>query len=118
MAVKSRVSRLRHRWVVLIIVLILGFVAVRLADQGFPIHHYSVIDDHTLILGTVTGPWTWTRITSVTETTSLVTVGVSSLSAPLPGFGDDIAELRVTLGDPIGGRTVIDASSGLPVPRR
>ncbi len=117
MAVNSRVWRLRRRWVVLVVVLILGFVAVRLADQGFPIHYYRVIDDHTLMLGTVTGPWTWTRITTVRETTSWVTVGVSSLSAPLAGFGDDVAELKVILRDPIGGRTVIDASSGLPVPR-
>ncbi len=113
---KGRVSRLRPRWVVLI-VLILAFAAVRLADQGTPIHYYRVIDDHTLILGTVTGPWRWTRITTAVETTSLVTVGVSSLSAPLPGFGDDVDELKVTLRGPIGGRTVIDASSGLPVPR-
>jgi hypothetical protein len=115
--VTSRLPRLRWRWIVLVVVLVLALGVVRLADKSFPIYDYRVIDDHTIVIGTVTGPWTWTRVTTVTETTSSVTVGVSSISAPGPGFGDDILELTVTLRDPIGDRTVIDASDGLPVRR-
>jgi hypothetical protein len=113
----SRLSAVRRRWIVLVGIVVLGVAVVLVADQGSPIHDYRVIDDHSLAVAITTGPWTWTRVTTVSETTSTVTIGVSSLSAPLAGFGDDLAELTVTLHDPIGNRTVIDASTALPVPR-
>lgn len=108
---------MRRRWIALVVVLVVAIVAVRLFDRDAPIHYYRVINDYALSVGTITGPSTWTRVTTVTETSSSITVGVASLSAPLPGFGDNIYELTVLLRDPIGVRTVIDASSGLPVPR-
>lgn len=98
------------------VVVALVAIAIRLLDASGPIFTYRVIDDYTLGIGTVTGPGTWTRVTAVTETSSSISVTVNSLRAPLPGTGDDILELRVTLSAPIGGRTVIDAN-GLPVPR-
>ena len=107
----------KRAWISLAVVLALVVVAVRLLDKPAPIHYYRVIDDHTIAVGTVTGPGTWTRVSAVTETTTSITVSVSSLTAPLPGSGDDILELNVTMRDAIDGRTVIDASSGLPVPR-
>jgi hypothetical protein len=114
----TRMPRLRRRWIVLVAVLIMALAYVRLADASYAVYQYRVVDDHTFQISSVTGPWTWTRVTGVTETTSSVIVSVNSISFQFaPGFGDDIVWLVVTLRDPIGDRTVIDASSGLPVPR-
>ena len=101
----------------MVVVLALVALAVRLQDKPTAIHYYRVIDDRTIAVGTITGPGTWTRVTAATETTTSITVSVSSLTAPLPGAGDDILELNVTVQDAIDGRSVIDANSGLPVPR-
>lgn len=114
----NRIVTLRRRWVVLIAGVILVVLVVRLADVAFAISSYRVIDGRTLAVETISGPWTWTRVTSLTETASSVTVGVSSISAPLAGYGGDIVEVTVNLRDPIGSRTVIDASSGHAVPRK
>jgi hypothetical protein len=67
---------------------------------------------------TVTGPGTWTRVTSVAETNATVTVSISSLRAPLPGFGDDIVEFTVTVREPLADRSVVDGRDGYFVPRR
>lgn len=107
----------RRSWILLLVAVALVVVAVRVQQPTVPIFSYRVIDDDTLAIQTVTGPWTWTRLTGVAETPSSITVGVGALSVPLPGYGGDILELTVTLQDPIDGRTVIDGSSGLPVPR-
>ena len=79
---------------------------------------WRLIDGHTLVVESITGPGTWTRLTVVTEASSTVTIGVSSLRAPLPSTDVGIpVEFTVSLGEPIGDRVVIDASSGVPVPR-
>ena len=117
MRATGKLPRVRGRWIVVIAVLALALGSWRLADQGAPIHSYRTVNDRTLVVTTVTGSWTWTRVTSVVESSASVTIAVSSISAPLAGFGDDIQELSVTLHDPLGNRTVIDATSGLPIPR-
>ncbi len=108
-------SKPRWRFIIAAIVLVLTVAAFRLGDARAPIFYYRVIDNHTVVVGTVTGPWTWTRVTTLTETPSSVTIGVNSLSAPLAGAGDNAVELTVVLHDPIDGRTVTDANAGLPV---
>jgi hypothetical protein len=72
-----------------------------------------------LVAGTVTGQGAWTRVTSVTETPSTVTITVSSFLFQIgPGTAVGIpVESVVKLRDPITGRTVVDGSSGLPVVR-
>ena len=80
-------------------------------------YYARVVDDHTLVIGTVSGPGVWTRVTSVQEASDRVVIGVSSLRAPLPGTGDDVTELTVHLVELIGAKTVIDANTGLDVPR-
>jgi hypothetical protein len=97
------------------IILVLVAAAVRLGNVGAPIFYYRVINDHTVAVGTVTGPWTWTRVAGVTETSSSISVAVSSLSVPLAGSGDNAVELTITLQDPIDSRTVRDANAGSSV---
>ncbi len=85
-------------------------------DRATPIYYYRSINDYAISVGTISGPNTWTRVTGLSETDSSVTVDVKSLSAPLPGTGDDVYELTVLLANPLGGRTVIDGSYAGSVP--
>lgn len=87
-------------------------------DQRAPIDYYRLADDHTVTVGAGTGPTLWARVTTVTETDSSVTIGVSGVRAPLPSTSSQVTELTVTLQAPLNDRSVIDASSGLLVPRR
>src|SRR3954452_19072676 len=109
----------RRRVVVLAIALVFAALAVRALDSPSRLEYYRVINDRTLVVGTDVGPGAWTRVTGTAETSSTVTVAVSSfLLRPGPGPAEAIpAELTVNLGDPIGDRVVIDASTGLPVQR-
>jgi hypothetical protein len=113
----TRLRTLRRRWIVLVVALALVVAAIRLGDVTVPIYYYRVINDRTLVVGSTTGPWTWLRITKVSETSTSVTVEARHLSAPLPGFGDEAVELTVILRDPIGDRTLIDADTGAVVSR-
>lgn len=114
-----RLPSFRRRWVVVAVILVLVVMAVRLLDSASRIDYYRVSDDRTLIVGTVTGPVAWTRVTSVVETPSTVTITVSSLSIQLgPGTAlgypvESVAKLH----DPVASRTVIDGSSGLAIQR-
>src|SRR3954470_373101 len=118
-AVRERRARrqFRRRWIALGVVLLLIFVSVRGLDRPTPIWYYRVVNDRTLALGLVSGPGTWTRLTRSEERIDTITLGADSLTAPLPGYGDDLIEITITLNDPIGAKSVIDASSGLVVPR-
>jgi hypothetical protein len=114
-----RLARVRRRWITVAVVLLLVIVAVRLLDSASWIYYYRVVDDQTLVVGTVTGPGAWTRVTNVTETPATVTIIVSSFLiqfAPGTAVGVPV-ESVATLRDPIGTRTVIDGSSGVPVLR-
>jgi hypothetical protein len=98
----------------------LGAVAaVRALDHPSWIYYCRLEGDRTLVLGTVDGPGADVRVTSVIETPTAVTVTVSSLLielGPSAGFGVQY-EPTATLPDPLGARTVIDGSSGLPIQR-
>jgi hypothetical protein len=111
--------RLRRRWIAVLVVLVLVVLAVRALDSASWIYYYRVIDDRTLIVGTVEGPGAWTRVTSIIETPSTITITVSSFLIRLgPGTSEGIPiESVANLTDPIGTRTVLDGSSGLPVIR-
>jgi hypothetical protein len=114
-----RLPRVRRRWITVAVVLLLVVVAVRLLDGASWIYYYRVVDDRTLVVGIITGPGAWTRVTSVTETPATVTITVRSLVVQLgPGTAVGVpVESFAMLQDPIGTRTVIDGSSGLPVLR-
>jgi hypothetical protein len=118
--VTMRLPRARRRWIAVAVVLVLVVTAVRLLDSASWIYYYRVVDDQTLVVGTVEGPGAWTRVTSVSETPSTITITVSSLLfRPGPGTAVGVpVESVAKLHDPIAGRTVLDGSSGLPVLRR
>ena len=111
--------RLRRRWflaVAAFVVVVSVVLGLRDLDRPAPLFGYKILDDHNIAVQTVSGPSAWTRLDSLTETTVSVTVGVTSWTAPLlAGSGDDISWIAVRLRDPIGTRTVVDASSGQPL---
>ncbi|HEX2754185.1 MAG TPA: hypothetical protein VHM48_01905, partial [Candidatus Limnocylindrales bacterium] len=76
-------------------------------------------DEHSLVVGTATGPGAWTRVTSVTETPTTVTITVNALMVQLgPAAAYAVpVEITASLHDPIGDRTVIDGSTRLVVQR-
>lgn len=114
-----RLARVRRRWIAVAVLLILVIATVRLLDGSSWVYYYRVVDDRTLVVGTITGPGAWTRVTSVTETPATITITVGSLLIQL-GAGTAVGipvESDARLHDPIGIRTVIDGSSGLPVLR-
>ncbi|MBF6606732.1 MAG: hypothetical protein IVW53_14275 [Chloroflexi bacterium] len=112
-----RFPRRWRRWVVAAVVVILVVASIRALDSVSWIRYYRVVDDQTLSVGTITGHGAWTRVTSLTETPSAVTITVSSLRLQLgPGTADGVPVVtEVALHEPIGSRTVIDGSTGLPV---
>jgi hypothetical protein len=110
--------RLRRRWLVLALVVVLVLVSARLLDRAVPIMYYRVTEARTVVVGTLTGPGAWTRLSSVVETPSTVTISVSALQAPLPGTDVGYTlELVVKLQDPLGTRSVVDSSSRAQVQR-
>src|SRR5665811_1738652 len=117
-----RALRLRRWWVVvavIAIVTVLVFTVYGSFDRPSWIDYYRVVDDETLLVGTISGPGATVRVTNVTETSSTVTITVSTFLfqiGPQAGVGipnESVAKLHDTLGS----RSVIDGSSGLPVER-
>jgi hypothetical protein len=111
--------KVRRRWIVLAIVVAVLFTSYRLLDSRTYIYYYRVVDDHTLAVGTVSGPGAWARVSSVTETPTTVSVIVSNFYFQLgasTGVGIEY-ESVAKLQDPLGTRTVIDGSDGHSVER-
>ena len=108
-----RTPRPKRRWIVVAAVVLFVIVSVRALDRATPIDYYRIVDQQTLVVGTMTGTASWTRVAGVAETPSTITITVSSLNAPVPGT--DVGyrlELTVELVAPIGSKTVVDGSSG------
>jgi hypothetical protein len=99
-------------------VAVLAVLAVRALDSPSRLDYYRIVDDRTLVVGTDVGPGSWTRVTSIVETPSTITIAVGSfLIQPGPGAAEAVPlELTVDLGDPISARTVVDASTGVAIP--
>ena len=77
---------------------------------------YQVVGDDTLLVATVTGTLEWTRVTSVVETSSEVSIEVRSNPWPLPQSSEGHATtLTVNLEEPLGSRRVIDPFHVVPL---
>ena len=104
---------------VLVAILVAGGLAgLLLFGRVTPIESYRVDDDGRLIVTTMSGGHgQWNRIADVGETGDgvVVTVRTASLPVLIADIGVP-AELVVALDDPLGERTVFDASSGQPIP--
>ncbi len=112
--------RLRRRWVVVVaLVVVIVFTAYHLLDSATRIDYYRVVDEHTLLLGTISGQGANVRVTNVTEASTAVTVTVTTFFLQLgPSTAEGYPyESVAKLQDPLGSRAVIDGSNGLQVQR-
>jgi hypothetical protein len=113
-----RVPRVRRRWLVLAVVVVLVLVSVRLLYQPLTLDSYRTLDARTLVVTGHGAPGAWTNLSDVTETDTRVTVRVDALTfTPFPGTAAGYPlDVEVRLDAPLGGRTVVDGSTGLEVP--
>ncbi len=111
---------MRAKWrrlVAIALIAVLAVGVVRLADRRLTIGYYRLVGDRTLVVGAgVAGHTFWARLTGVDESPTTVTVTVSEL-VPIVSNTHSPTEFVVELRDPLGSRTVIDATNGDPVPR-
>jgi hypothetical protein len=71
-----------------VVVVVIAVVALTGADHSEPIHYYRVIAPAVIAVEVDSAPGVWTRVTGVEETSSSVTVHVSSdRSCRLPAAG-------------------------------
>ncbi len=115
------IPRPRRRWLLLSTILFVVFCLIGMAactilvtDRAVRIDYYRVVDQKTLVIGAETDTSSWTRVTSVVETATTVTITVRALPPPIrngTGGGQGV-EFIVKLRDPIGSRTVVDGSRG------
>ncbi len=117
-----KARRLRRRWAALGavgLVVILIFIGYRLLDRPNAIFYYRVVDEQTLLAGTISGPNANVRVTNVVETPSTVTITVSGLDISVGasnGLGTGYESIA-KLSQPLAARTVIDGSDGQTVER-
>jgi hypothetical protein len=114
-----RIPKIRRRWFIVGIVVIVALVAIRLLDQPLRLESYRTLDEQTIAVVGYGAPYSWARVTAVKETGSAVTVSVNAITIQL-GAGSEAATriyIPIYLSEPLGDRAVIDKSSGQEVPR-
>jgi hypothetical protein len=119
----AAVPREHRRWATLALAAfsagLLMLLVYGALDSPTHIYYYRVLDERTLAVGTVSGPGARVRVTDVAETPTTVTITVRSFLIRLgPGSTGGVSyESEAKLREPLGRRSVIDASSGQPVER-
>ena len=115
---RMSVTRIRGRWVVLAVILIVAVVTLRLLYQPVTLQSYRIVDPQTLVVtgyGARTAP---TNLSDVTETGATVTIRVDAFTfelGPTTGEGHPL-DVVVPLDGPLGDRIVIDGSTGQEIP--
>ena len=97
---------------VVIIALIAGGVRLTMTHT-YPVG-YCLLDDYNLAVQVIGAKAQWRGVT-VDETDSTVSIDLKEISIRGPGFDDGITYVVVRLNDPLGNRTVIDASTAAAV---
>jgi hypothetical protein len=107
----------KRRWLALGLVALSVLAVIRWQDRAGPFLSYRLVDERTILVDVFAPDVGWTRVTGVVETSTEVTITVSTIEVQWgPGFvKEHQAALKVTLKDPLGSRAVVDASSGQTV---
>jgi hypothetical protein len=112
-----KMPRVRRRWVVLGLVVVLALGTLRLLYQPLTLESYRMLDPQDLAVVGYGAPGAWTNVSDVTETQSTVTISVNAFTfEPFPHT--DVGarlEVQIHLRAPLGSRTVIDGSTGQEV---
>jgi hypothetical protein len=111
--------RVRRRWLALGLVVVLVLVSLRLLYQPVTLRSYRELDPQTLVVAGIGAPGAWTHLDGVQETQSTVTISVSAFTLELGPHTDagNLLEVQVHLTAPLGGREVVDGSTGQPLAR-
>ena len=98
---------------------VIAAAAIRLAVTPTFVGGYEVLDEYNIALRVLGASPTWRALTTHTETSTEVTIGLSEISLQLgPGFGDErVAYVAVRLRDALADRDVVDATTGILIPR-
>ena len=109
----------KRRWLALGLVAVSVLAVLRYEDRAGPFASYQVVDDRTILVDVFAPDTGWTRVTGVVETSTEVTITVSTIEWQLgPGYiTEHQVGFTVTLKDPLGSRAVVDSSNGLEVKR-
>ena len=113
-----RVPEVRRRWIVLAVVIVLALATLRLLYQPLTLDSYRVLDQQVLVVTGHGYHGAWTRLSEVDETESTVMVRVDAFTlvpGPSTGLGSPL-DVVVRLAAPLGGRRVIDGSTGQEIP--
>jgi hypothetical protein len=102
-----------------------GVIAIALVAVLGSVHPgfvggYRQVDADTIELQLLGARPIWRAVTQHTENASMVTVGIREIPALQlgAGFGDEaIGLVTIRLSQPLADRAVIDADTGLPIPR-
>jgi len=110
-------TRRRRAVAAAVVVLVIG--AIRLAITSTFATGYLVIDNYNVAVQVIGAHPTWRAVTVQTETATQVTIGIDEIALAIgPGSGDErIAYVVATLHDPLAGRRVVNAATGLELPR-
>jgi hypothetical protein len=105
--------RARRVLIALGAVVVVIVAAVSLQDHAVPVAFYCLRDERTLVVPVMSGPATWTRVGSLTESRDSVVIEVRELRAPGPSATGELIGLLVHLREPLGARRVIDGATGV-----
>lgn len=113
----ARTPRGGRPWLVAAGVVAAAGAVFAVMDRPAPLDYYRLVGDRTIVVHTITGRATWTRVSSVSESPTSVVVTVRSFRIPfVPASGVGIPiEFVITLEAPLGDRTVVDAATGAAV---
>jgi hypothetical protein len=113
-----RVPRIRRRWVVAAVILIVLVVTFRLLYQPVALQSYRILDPQTLVVTGYGARTARTNLSDIAETDSSVTIRVDAFTFELgPGTAEGYRlDVDVPLSAPLADRTVIDGSTGQEIP--
>lgn len=114
-----KIPRVGRGWVALALVVAILLVSVRLLDSSMRLVSYKVLDPQSVVVEGIGASGAWVHVTDLVEGTSTVTVSVNVFTfTPGPGTGVGYPLGAVVyLSTPLNGRTIIDGSTGQPVPQ-
>jgi hypothetical protein len=108
--------RISLRWIALAPPVLVA-ACVSVANGPALIPTYRLADSQTLVLNLQTNPVIWVGVTGVDEKPDAVIVSTREIYLPfLPSTGTILHEATVHLTEPLGGRLLIAAASGMRVP--
>lgn len=113
-----KIPRIGCGWVALVVVVVVLIVSVRLLDSSLRLDSYEPLGPQAIVVARTGAPGAWVHVTDIEQGASTVTVNVNVFTfepGPHTNVGYPLGAV-VYLSSPLDGRTIIDGSTGQPVP--